>query len=228
MSLRALTVAVWTAIAAIVIVGNGCAGGWIDNKFQDWWGTANGETNAPPEVVIPPVVVPPLLDEVAVPERTGNPAYIGTGDIAKWLEYDCKNPSKAVSLSCWVKIKSWPRPDVGAHLINKGLVGNSWAFGLSVLPGELQYSATPGAVGAAYKFKTGQWYYVRIDATKSEAKFWVDGKAITVTRKETSKLFASNDEPLRIGGHTMDWKPPSAWFNGSLDGEMSDYQIEVE
>ena len=168
----------------------------------------------------------PVVGSFAPPERTGDPAYAGNGDIDKWLEIAGENPSKSVSLSCWVRFNGWPRRDVGAHLINKGSIGRSWAFGLCVKPDELVYKATKGDVAAAFGFKTGRWYHVRIDATKSAAKFWVDGEPIKATRQETTSLLGENDDPVRIGGHTMDWSPPSAWFNASLDGEMSDWKIE--
>ena len=169
----------------------------------------------------------PLPGAFSPPPRTGSPAYAGKGDIAKWLEVPGGNPSKSVELSCWVKFNGWPRKDVGAHLINKGLVGSSWAYGLCVRPDEVVYSATKGAVAASFKFKTGTWYHVRVLAGKSTASFWVDGQPVPVSRKETDALFSSNDQPVRIGGHTMGWSPPSAWFNGSLDGEMSDWVVEV-
>ncbi len=180
-----------------------------------------------------PQDVPDADDGVPVgtftpPARTGEPSYVGKGDINKWLEIAGDNPRKSVSLSCWIKFNGWPRRDVGAHLINKGKVGLSWAFGLCVKPNELVYKATKGDVAAAHEFKTGRWYHVRIDATKSSAKFWVDGKPIKVTRQEVSSLFDKNNDPVRIGGHTMDWTPPSSWYNGSLDGEMCDWKVETK
>jgi len=33
---------------------------------------------------------------------------------------------------------------------------------------------------------------------------------------------------MRIGGCKMPWEPPSAWFNGSLDGEMCDWKVETK
>lgn len=165
----------------------------------------------------------------SVPKRTGTPFYKGTGIISTFLELaNVKNPSKNVSLRTWVKFDGWARKDVGANLINKGSVGNSWAYSMFVRPDAVLYGATYGSVYADYKFATGKWYYIRIDATKSEAKFWVNGVSIPVTRQDTTKLFSTNSHPLRIGGMSMAWSPPSPWYNGSLSGEMSDWIVEVE
>jgi hypothetical protein len=56
----------------------------------------------------------------------------------------------------------------------------------------------------------------------------VAGQPVKVTQTDsTNYLGFSNAEPVRIGGHHMEWSPPSAWFNSSLDGEMTDWRIEV-
>lgn len=164
-----------------------------------------------------------------VPERTGKLSYKGTGEINTFLELaNGKNPSKNVSLRTWVKFTGWSRKDVGASLINKGSVGNSWAYSMFVKPDVVLYGATNGSVYANYKFLTEKWYYIRIDATKSEAKFRINGVLIPVTKQDTTKLFSANSHPLRIGGMSMAWSPPSPWYNASLNGEMADWIIEVE
>lgn len=171
-------------------------------------------------------IVPKPLDPV--PERKGENEYVGNGELNTWkILPGGRNPSKKVILASWVKINSWPVPKEGANIINKGSVGNSWAYGLAVRPTSLVYKATDGDVFADFKFLAKKWYYVKVEATKNTAKFFVDGKEIPVTKKETDVLFSNNEHPLRIGGMAMGWTPPSPWFNGSLDGEMSDYTIDI-
>lgn len=187
-------------------------------------------TNVPPVVTnVPPVVtnVPPT--DIVVPPRMGANVYRGTGVNGTFqVVPNGKNPIKSVSMQTWVKFNGWPRPVEGCHIVNKGSVGRSWAFGMVIAPDRISYSATRGEVGSACRIDKGRWYHVRIDASSSDVSVWLDGKSLPITRRETAEIFSANNDPLRIGGHSMDWSPPSAWFNGSLDGEMSDWSVEVK
>lgn len=182
-----------------------------------------------PPVVDPPVAPPDPVADIAVPPRVGANAYSGNGtggtfftvpNSATW------NPAKAVSLEAWVFLRGWPRADEGCMIVGKGSVGRSWAYGLKIRPGVLLYQQTQGTVYANYKWRTGEWHHIRCDADKSGVRFWADGKNIPVTSSEVTSYLGANDYPVRIGGQHMDWEP-SAWYNASIDGIISDWRIVV-
>ena len=82
------------------------------------------------------------------------------------------------------------------------------------------------AIAAAHKWRKGEWHHVRVEASKSSARFWVDGQPVGVTRQETDALLSSNAEPVRVGGHRVPWAH-ATWFNGSIIGEVSDVEVVV-
>lgn len=197
--------------------------------FGFWEVRVIGPAVAPPPVE--PVEPPKPQGDIEVPPRTGSPSYEGKGVQNTFLVIEGygKNPKKAVSMSCWVRFNGWPVPKEGANLVNKGLVGSSWAYSLTVRPDALQYGATNGRIEAAFKFKAGVWYHVRIDVTATTAKFWVDGRGIPVTKNDVKQILGANEEPLRIGGQRVpDTWNGAAWYNSALDGVMSDWKVVVE
>lgn len=192
-------------------------------------------TNEPP-VIDPPVTnEPPVIDPPVVPERTGNPSYTGNGRFNTFLDLGMNdaNPRDSFTFSCWFKVDNWSggnrEQSLGATLVCKGLVGSHWSFYIGVHPDGFRYGATRDSVHAPATIERGRWYHVSVTATGTDANFWLDGKPLADRGRDTGigSLFQDGNQPVRIGGYYVPW-PNASWFNQSIDGQITDWKLEVK
>ena len=186
------------------------------------------------EPVPEPIPVPPPSEDFDPPPRTGNQKYTGTGVWNQFLAFgrNKETSHSRVEISGWFKAKSWSgggkEQPAGFSFANKGKVGSHWGINLTVRPNALVWNATKGEVFAKCNVSLNVWHHVKTIATTNKVDFWLDGKKLT-TEKQTfaGPLISDSGEPLRIGGYYTDYKQ-ATWFNQSLNGEISDWKVEMK
>lgn len=165
------------------------------------------------------------------PDRTGNPSWTGKGAFNTFKEISDKtSPSKKVSVRAWFKATAWSgggtsQPQ-GFALANKGVVGNHWGFAVFVRPNGIVANGTKGEVVGAVKVSLGEWHYLDITLEKRKVSCSLDGKAVAFPTPGIDLLQASS-EPLRIGGFRCPWTQ-ATWFNQSIQGQISDWKVDIQ
>ena len=191
------------------------------------------EPDIPDPVPVPdPDPVP--SEDFDPPARTGSQKYTGTGT---WNQFKDAGRNKEsshsrVEVSGWFKAKSWSGGNkeqaAGFSFANKGKVGSHWGINFTVRPNALVWNATKGEVLAKCNVALNTWNHVKAVAVANKVDFWFNGKKL-VTEKQTfaGALISDSGEPLRIGGYYTDYKQ-ATWFNQSLNGELSDWKVEMK
>lgn len=173
-------------------------------------------------------------DDFTPPARTGSPSWQGKGT---WNAFKDEgrageSSSRHVTVEAWVKAESWSgggkEQAAGFCVASKGRVGSHWGLCFFVRPDGLVWNATKGEVVAPCKVKLGVWYHVKAVADRDKVRMWLDGEELDVGEKTfAGALIQDSGEPLRIGGYYTDYAGAS-WFNQSLDGEITDWKVEME
>ncbi len=172
-------------------------------------------------------------DDFTPPARTGSPSWQGKGT---WNAFKDEgrageSSSRHVTVEAWVKAESWSgggkEQAAGFCVASKGRVGSHWGLCFFVRPDGLVWNATKGEVVAPCKVKLGVWYHVKAVADRDKVRMWLDGEELDVGEKTfAGALIQDSGEPLRIGGYYTDYAGAS-WFNQSLDGEVTDWKVEM-
>ena len=169
-------------------------------------------------------------------DRLGNPnsAYYfnGTDSYIRIPNSTSLNPSSAISICAWVKVKDfYLGPCRGNSVLMKGITENSPAYKLRLdenhYPGN--YSCGPtvditheffygqgqgGAKDNNYPWvKTDQWYSVVYTYDGKTAKLYVD--CVLKMSVDITGVSMVNDEDLFIGSTNLPGYP--YWFNGVID-----------
>lgn len=175
----------------------------------------------------------PAGEDFSPPERTGVDSWTGSGafntfnDVGRAPE----TSHKRVTVQGWFKAKSWSgggsEQAKGFCFACKGLVGSHWGLNLTVRPDALAWNATKGEVVAACTVGLNEWHHLKADATADSVTFWLDGKRLVTGEKAFSgPLIQDSGEPLRVGGYKCPWET-ATWFNQSLNGEISDWKVDM-
>ena len=224
----------------------------ISNKTEDGWELYRGTPTYPapepeptpepapapePEPTPEPAPAPepePSDEDFTPPERTGADSYVGNGAFNTFLDVGRATESshKLVTIEGWFKAKSWTgggsAQAAGFCFAFKGLVGKRGGLMASVRPDSLVWNATGGEIVAPCTVPLNEWHHFKCIATPDAAKFWLDGKLLKSGEKKFSGALCSDTpEPLLIGGYMCPW-PKATFYNQSIDGEISDWKVEME
>lgn len=175
----------------------------------------------------------PASSDFTPPVRTGTPSWTGSG---KWNTYKdvgraSESSGKSVTVECWFKANAWSgggeAQPAGFCAASKGRVGSHWGLNLTVRPNALVWNATKGELAAPCKVTLKTWHHVRAVATPTAVRLWLDGKELSVPKKTfAGNLIQDSGEPLRLGGYHCPWEQ-ATWFNQSINGEISDWKVEM-
>lgn len=190
------------------------------------------EPDPEPEPMPDPEPEPPAED-FTPPERSGADAYVGKGAFNTFLDAGRASESsgKRVTVEGWFKANSWTAGNsaqaAGFCFAFKGLVGSRLGLMFTVRPDSLVWNATKGEIVASCFVPLGEWHHARAEATPDSVKFWLDGRLLKAGEKSfDGPLIEDNPEPLRIGGYMCPWEN-ATFYNQSIDGELSDWKVEM-
>ncbi len=199
----------------------------ISNKTEDGWELYRGTPTYPaPEPEPSPTPDP---EPEPVPNRMGEPSWKGTGAFNTYDEIQgTPSPENSVRVRAWVKANDWTgggsEQAAGFCLANKGLVGSHWGFNLSIRPGGVVVNGTRGELVGPCVVSLGEWHFIDCTIEPRVVTCFLDGNLVRFGAPDFDLLGPSN-EPLRIGGYHCPW-PKATWFNQSINGEISDWQVD--
>ena len=198
----------------------------IWNKIKEWFHNKE-ENDAQPDPT------PVNLEDFTPPARTGKDKWTNNGKFNSYKSLGRAKESSChkVTIQGWFKANSWSgggkEQPAGFCFACKGLIGSHWGVNLLIRPNALVWNATKGEVSASCKVNLNEWYHVKTETTCSKAKFWLNGHLLVTGEKPfAASLIQDSEEELRLGGYYCPW-PNVTWFNQSLNGEISDYSIEL-
>ena len=203
------------------------------NGYHVWRGTPSWPKPEPEPTPDPDPEPEPSDEDFTPPERTGAGSYVGKGAFNTFLDAGRtgEHSNKLVTVEGWFKANAWTAGNsaqaAGFCFACKGLVGTRGGLMFTVRPDCLVWNATKGEITAPCTVPLGEWHHAKAESTPDSVKFWLDGKLLKAGEKTfDGPLIEDTGEPLRIGGYMCPWEN-ATWYNQSIDGEISDWKVEM-